>query len=189
MFIVLWFVSVIFGALVLPIVSLLWVSKVLRRLRRAVLSAAILMWLVSWIMTIVASEASLITYAYKNRLGFGQIMTLVMLFLQVWDIGSYPFQKTDHGDTRIMYWWRTTGKPTYLQVRRFLKKGKITTSYCKSNVKTPNTTIRPSVRRPDAYARLVKLMEISLKATRNLTLAILRKEMRRSVWLRLKRRR
>ena len=113
--------------IVLPIASLLWVSKVSRRVRRTVLSAAILMWLVPWIMAIVASEALLIPYAYKNRLGFGQIMALVMLFIQLWDIGYYPFQQSDHGCIRIIYWWRTTCKPVCLQAQRSFKKCKIPT--------------------------------------------------------------
>jgi hypothetical protein len=135
-YVILWGVSVAIGALVLPTASLLWVSKVFRRIGRVLIILAILLWIVAWIMTIVASETTLIAYKTRNRLDFGQIMTLVMLFSQVWDAGYYPFQQSKHGGTRIMHWWRTIVKPRSLQVWQILKKCKITsTSYCNSNAR------------------------------------------------------
>lgn len=102
--------------LALPALSMLWFPPILRRLRRLVLTAALFIWLVTWIFAIVASETLLRDYPYRYRLGFGHIMTLVMLFSQVWDIVYYPLGKPDDGlgqMRRITYWWRTAIKPWY----------------------------------------------------------------------------
>src|SRR5579859_5376035 len=88
-------------------------SSVLQRLPRVVLTAAIFTWLVTWIFVIIASETSLKNYPYCYHLGFGQIMTLVMLFSQIWDIIYYPFGISEHGGRRIVYWWRAGFRPWY----------------------------------------------------------------------------
>lgn len=122
LFIVLWGTSVATAVLALPALSLLWIPRVLRRVRRTVLTAALFTWLATWIFVIIASEISLINYPYRYRLGFGQIMTLVMLFLQIWDIVYYPFAKSQDGETsRIVYWWRTVVRPWRTQVLRKCK--------------------------------------------------------------------
>ena len=113
LYVVLWGTSVGTAVLALPALSLLWVPPVLRRLRRVVLAAAIFTWLVTWIFVIIASETSLKNYPYRYRLGFGQIMTLVMLFSQIWDIIYYPFGISEHGGRRIVYWWRAGFRPWY----------------------------------------------------------------------------
>lgn len=122
-YVALWAFSLALAILALPAVALLWLPDRLRNIRRGGFAGAIVLWFVTWVMTIVASEASLFTYEFKNRLGFGQIMALVMLFSQVWDIVSYPFKKSQHGGTRIEYWWRTTFKSGYLRTRRPLDLG------------------------------------------------------------------
>lgn len=119
LFIVLWGTSVAIAVLTLPALSLLWIPRVLRRVRSTVLTAALFTWLATWIFVIIASEISLINYPYRYRLGFGQIMTLVMLFLQIWDIVYYPFLKSGDGETRrIVVWWRTVGRPTRARILR-----------------------------------------------------------------------
>ena len=45
--------------------------------------------------------------------GFGQVMAVVMLFLQLWDILSYPLQPSPHGGKRIVYWWNSRMKPFF----------------------------------------------------------------------------
>jgi hypothetical protein len=102
----------------LPAVALLWLPETLRNIRRVGFAVAIVLWFVSWVMNIVASETSLFTSEYRNRLGFGQIMSLVMLFSQVWDIVSYPFKHSENGGKRIEHWWENTVRRRFLRIGR-----------------------------------------------------------------------
>jgi len=119
-YVALWAFSLALAVLAVPVVALLWLPERLRNIRRGGFAGALVIWFVTWVMTIVASEASLFTYEFKNRLGFGQIMALVMLFTQIWDIISYPFKQSEHGGKRIEYWWKITFKPEYLRIKRRL---------------------------------------------------------------------
>jgi len=121
-YVVLWGISVGFGTLALPVIFLLWVphGPFKRRVRGVALSVAVITWLISWIMVIIASEVSISGYRYRYRLGFGQIMALVMLFSQIWDIIYYIFSKSEHGGSKVMYWWSATVKPRWSRfMRRF----------------------------------------------------------------------
>jgi len=118
-YVVIWTVALGMAIMALPAVALLWLPESLRNIRRVGFAVAIVLWFVSWVMNIVASEASLFTYEYRNRLGFGQIMSLVMLFSQVWDIVSYPFKHSEnYGGKRIEHWWENTVKRRFLRISR-----------------------------------------------------------------------
>ena len=82
----------------------------------------LLFWLVSWILMVVACEVAIKTVAYigpDNQLqdnpagswAFGQVIPVVMLFSQFWDIVFYPLGQSRHkyAETGIPYrryrWW------------------------------------------------------------------------------------
>ena len=120
---VLWGVSCLVAMITLPFLSLVSFRKILPRFRYIIISVALLLWFATWVLTCAASEASLVNFHRKP--GFGQIMALVMLFSQVWDICCYPFLPSDHGDTRIAYWWKTQFNPWYLRMNQRFKKSMI----------------------------------------------------------------
>ncbi len=122
-YVVIWAFSMGMAVLAIPVIALLWLPSRLHTIRRIGLTAAAILWFVTWVMTIVASESSLYTYEFKNLLGFGQIMALVMLFSQVWDIVYYTFKPSKHGGRRIEYWWKNKFKPRYLRTGRRLELG------------------------------------------------------------------
>jgi hypothetical protein len=120
---VLWGVSCLVAMITLPFLSLVSFRKVLPRFRVIIVSVALFLWFATWVLTCAASEASLVKFYRKP--GFGQIMAVVMLFSQVWDIACYPFQPSDHGGTRFAYWRKTQFTPWYTRVRQRFRKSMI----------------------------------------------------------------
>jgi hypothetical protein len=119
----LWGISVLICAVAVLFLPLVWARKLLPRFRYSVITVTLFLWFCTWVFACVASEVSLGNF---NRApGFGQIMALVMLFSQIWDICYYPFLPSDHGGTRIVYWWKTQAKPCHLRMRQYLMKGMI----------------------------------------------------------------
>lgn len=106
----------------LPLFGLLWV---LTAFKKGVFRyLPLLFWLASWVLMIVACEVAITTVNYlgpdnqiaSNPAGswaFGQVIAVVMLFSQFWDIVFYPLGLSKHSPDskgkpvrRYEYWYR-----------------------------------------------------------------------------------
>jgi hypothetical protein len=103
----------------LPLFGILWVWT---RSRKGFLRILpLVFWIVSWALMVVACEVALKTVVYlgpNNQVqgnpagtwAFGQVIAVVMLFSQFWDIVFYPFGPSRHLDDegkpyRRGRWW------------------------------------------------------------------------------------
>lgn len=93
-----------------------------RRLIKLTFLFTILMWVTSLGLGLSVCEVAISTFVYRDvngiihymtaaQWGLGQIMAIVLLALQLWDIGSYlrePSTK-DATKSRLHYWWSRCG--------------------------------------------------------------------------------
>jgi hypothetical protein len=123
LFIIFWAVSLSLYIFALPVFSLLFFHKTRARLARMPgKSLPMVIWFVIWFFMVVACEVATHSFQFREsdyqltpltaqEWQFGQVMAVVMLFLQLYDVCSYPFRKSRHGGKRISYWWEYQFKP------------------------------------------------------------------------------
>jgi hypothetical protein len=106
----------------LPLFGLLWI---LTAFKKGILRyLPLLFWLASWVLMVVACEVAIATVNYvgpdnqiaPNPAGawaFGQVIAVVMLFSQFWDIVFYPLGPSKHSPDaegkpirRYQWWYR-----------------------------------------------------------------------------------
>jgi hypothetical protein len=115
-------------ALTIPLLALLWFPKACSWFQHGLGKFFVaLVWFASWVIVVVACEFAANKFAYQgptdttatrltsNEFAFGQVIAVVMLFGQVWDVVIYPFHESDEnqGGKRIVYWYRTRLRPAY----------------------------------------------------------------------------
>ena len=115
-------------ALTIPMLTLLWFTKACSWFQHGLGKFFVaLVWFASWVIIVVACEFAANDFAYKgptdptatrltsNEFAFGQVIAVVMLFGQLWDVALYPFRESDEnqGGKRIVYWYRTRLRPAY----------------------------------------------------------------------------
>jgi len=123
-----WAGSISLYIIVTPILGLLWFPRTSMILRKGWLRLIpIVFWFLTWFFMIVACEMATHAFSFKEpdsyeltylsvgvqEWGFGQVMAVVMLFLQLWDIVNYPLKPCSHGEKRIVRWWNSTVKPIF----------------------------------------------------------------------------
>jgi hypothetical protein len=127
-YVALWAGAIGSFALTIPMMTLLWFPKACSWFQHGIGKVSVaLVWFASWVLILVACEFASNNFRYKgptdttvtrltsNEFAFGQVIAVVMLFSQLWDIAVYPFHESDEsqGGKRIVYWYRTRLRPAY----------------------------------------------------------------------------
>ncbi len=107
-----WAGSIALYIVITPIFSLLWFQRPRSILQKGMLKLIpIVLWFLVWFFMVVACEIATNSFSFKEpesyqhtylsvgiqEWGFGQVMAVVVLFLQLWDILSYPLQPSPYG--------------------------------------------------------------------------------------------
>lgn len=123
LFIIFWAVSLSLYIFALPCFSLLFFNKTRTRVARMPLKLVPMgIWFVTWFFMVVACEVATHSFQFREldyqltpltaqEWQFGQVIAVVMLFLRLYDVCTYPFRESKHGGKRISYWWAYRFKP------------------------------------------------------------------------------
>lgn len=123
LFIIFWAVSCSLYVFALPIFTLLFLKRTSPGFNKMPLKLIpMTIWFIIWFFMVVACEVATHSFQFREsdyvltplaaqEWQFGQVMAVVMLFLQLYDVCSYPFRESQHGGKRIVYWWMYRAKP------------------------------------------------------------------------------
>jgi hypothetical protein len=124
-YLIFWAIAMALYILAIPTFSLLWFNRFHDKLRKGWMKLIPMgIWFSTWVFMLVACEIAIHSFQFRDEeyqltpltaqeWGFGQVIAVVMVFLQLYEILKYPFQPSKHGGKRIVYWWDYKAKPFY----------------------------------------------------------------------------
>lgn len=116
LFVIFWSLSMAFYILAIPTFSFLWFPKFHDKLQKGPRKLMPMgLWFLTWFFMIICCEIAIHSFQFRDadyqltpltaqEWQFGQVMAVVMVFLQLYDILKYPLKPSRHGGKRIVYW-------------------------------------------------------------------------------------